>query len=114
MTGAFFQVYIAREDFFPGGFGWAFPKDSPYLATFDQLFQQLIESGLINKWMADLIQLSASENRDKLQEGLVQTEHRRGPQPFTVYHLQGVFVISLAGYLLAFGAFLAELLLSRL
>ncbi|XP_045618219.1 glutamate receptor ionotropic, delta-2-like [Procambarus clarkii] len=105
------KVYIAREEFFPGGFGWAFPKHSPYLPAFDQVFQRLIESGLVDKWMEDLIQLSASENREKPK--LLEPEVK-GPQPFTVYHLQGIFFIMLGGYMLALLSFLGEALLGRL
>ncbi|XP_042203118.1 ionotropic receptor 21a-like isoform X1 [Homarus americanus] len=100
-------VHIAREDFFPGGFGWAFPKDSPYLVTFDEVFQRMIESGLIQKWMTDLIQLSARENREDLE--LLEPEVK-GPQAFTIYHLQGIFFIMMGGFLLTLLAFLGETL----
>lgn len=104
------QVYIAREEFFPGGFGWAFPKDSPYLSSFDRVFQRLVESGLIDKWMTDLIQLSASENREKV---LLEAEVE-GAEAFTVFHLQGIFLIMLGGFLLALMAFLGEVMLGYL
>ncbi|XP_042858200.1 uncharacterized protein LOC122244381, partial [Penaeus japonicus] len=84
------QVHIAREDFFPGGFGWAFPKSSPYRMKFDQLFQRLIEAGLIDKWMSELIQLSASKKGDGIGNANGVHQERNGPQAFTVYHLQGV------------------------
>ncbi|XP_071515665.1 LOW QUALITY PROTEIN: ionotropic receptor 21a-like [Panulirus ornatus] len=103
------QVHIAREEFFPGGFGWAFPMDSPYLAKFDEVFQRLIESGLIDKWMTDLIRLSASENREAPE--VVEAEGLEGSRAFTVYHLQGIFFIMLGGYLMAVLAFVSEVLL---
>ncbi|XP_063597048.1 glutamate receptor 3-like [Penaeus indicus] len=102
------QVHIAREDFFPGGFGWAFPKGSPYRTKFDQLFQRLIESGLIDKWMSDLIQLSASKKRDRTGSENGTQSDRNGPQAFTIYHLQGVFFITVGGFGLAAVTFLIE------
>ncbi|XP_068217695.1 glutamate receptor ionotropic, kainate glr-3-like [Palaemon carinicauda] len=100
------KVRIARQEFFPGGFGWAFPKDSPYKEKFDRLFQRLREAGLIRKWMRDLILLSASESTDSLTTSVEEEEEEdKGLQAFTVYHLQGVFFLMVGGYLLA-GLFL--------
>lgn len=103
-------MHIAREDFFPGGFGWAFPKNSPYLIKFDKIFQRLIESGVVTKWMDDLIQLSASASQEK-QVAVGAVAEVEGPQAFTVYHLQGIFLFTAGGFLLALLALLGEMLM---
>lgn len=103
-------MHIAREDFFPGGFGWAFPKNSPYLNKFDKIFQRLIESGIVKKWMDDLIQLSASASHEKKVEVGALTEVEALPRAFTVYHLQGIFLFTVGGFLLALFALFGELL----
>lgn len=108
-----FQVHIAREDFFPGGFGWAFPKSSPYRMKFDQLFQRLIEAGLIDKWMSELIQLSASKKGDGIGNANGVHQERNGPQAFTVYHLQGVFLLTVGGFGLATFIFIMETLVCK-
>lgn len=113
LNQAYFQIHIAREDFFPGGFGWAFPKGSPYRMKFDQLFQRLIEAGLIDKWMSDLIQLSASKKRDGPGNENETLRDRNGPKPFTVYHLQGVFFITIGGFGLAAVTFLIETMICK-
>ncbi|XP_063876364.1 glutamate receptor ionotropic, kainate glr-3-like isoform X1 [Scylla paramamosain] len=106
------QVHIAREDFFPGGFGWAFPKNSPYLIKFDKIFQRLIESGVVEKWMDDLIQLSASASKEKQVAGTAAAEVE-GPRAFTVYHLQGIFLFTGGGMFLALLALVGEVLMVR-
>ncbi|CAL4059915.1 unnamed protein product, partial [Meganyctiphanes norvegica] len=62
------NIHIARGEFFPGGFGWAFPLGSPYRRQFDNMFQRLIEAGLIEKWMSDIIALSTQESRRQVSE----------------------------------------------
>ncbi|KAK4320939.1 hypothetical protein Pmani_008194 [Petrolisthes manimaculis] len=113
------KVHMARVDFFPGGFGWAFPPGSPYLATVDGVLLRLIESGLIDQWMDDLITLSPllhqsrKEQKDMVKETTATTTtddtRTRSAEPFTVFHLQGIFFIMLGGFILAVITFMAEL-----
>lgn len=106
-------MHIAREDFFPGGFGWAFPKNSPYLKKFDKIFQRLIESGIVEKWMDDLIQLSASASQDKEVDVGALTEMEAVPRAFTIYHLQGIFLFTVGGFLLALLVLFGEIVFVR-
>ncbi|KAK3888302.1 hypothetical protein Pcinc_007630 [Petrolisthes cinctipes] len=110
------KVHMARVDFFPGGFGWAFPPGSPYLPTLDAFFLRLIEAGIIDQWMSDLIRLSALLQRprqeveeDVVMEAAEDTMTTNTPQPFTVFHLQGIFFIILGGFVLAALTFLTEI-----
>ncbi|XP_076053562.1 ionotropic receptor 21a-like [Oratosquilla oratoria] len=121
-SNGYTAVHIAREDFFPAGFGWAFPKGSLYLTKFDQLVQRLIESGLIEKWMSDLIRNSALQSRMALRAKKESAKEQEGSPPaatadpenpvplaFTIYHLQGAFFAIFIGFSLSVLAFLAEL-----
>ncbi|XP_050728411.1 glutamate receptor ionotropic, delta-2-like isoform X2 [Eriocheir sinensis] len=50
------QVYMAQDRFFPADTGFALQKGSPLKRLFDRVLRRLLEAGLVDKWLNDLIQ----------------------------------------------------------
>ncbi|XP_063855481.1 uncharacterized protein LOC135097467 isoform X4 [Scylla paramamosain] len=109
------QVHMARDRFFPADTGFALQKGSPLKRLFDRVLRRLLEAGLVDKWLNDLIQQHTLATRRKaaaaarkgrsggaeaLQEGLT----------LTTYHLQGVFLVCGAGLLFSTLTFVCELM----
>ena len=108
---------MAKELFFPGGFGWLFRKGSPARRKVDVIISRLVEAGLVEKWLTDLIENTksdtpAEEDSDDAKALEVEVKKEEGPQPFSLYHLQGLFMVYLGGVFLALVIFLIELVYS--
>ncbi|CAL4099409.1 unnamed protein product, partial [Meganyctiphanes norvegica] len=58
------NLHISKEEFFPGGYGWAFPKGAPYARKFDALMWRCLQVGLIDKWLKDLNAIYLKEAQD--------------------------------------------------
>ncbi|KAK8406090.1 hypothetical protein O3P69_007067 [Scylla paramamosain] len=57
-------LYIGRsEHYVSTGYGWGFRKGAPFLRRIDEVKQWLLEAGLVNYWLGDLIQASAQVAR---------------------------------------------------
>ena len=107
----YFQLSLSPYVSFRQNFGWAFRPSAPYVHKFDYLMQQLAEAGLIAKWEHDTRERRAALGRHRRPAG-------RGADParfvaISVYHLQGAFVLLVAGQAAGLAALLAELLLRR-
>ncbi|KAK7082907.1 hypothetical protein SK128_022481, partial [Halocaridina rubra] len=59
------NLHIASDEFFPGGYGWAFPKGAPYRRTFDHVMLRCIQAGLIGKWVKDLYKIYLKEAQNQ-------------------------------------------------
>ena len=100
------HLYIAKKDAFPGGYGTAFPKGSPYLKRFDRYFQQLTEAGFIAKWTNEI--LKGAKKYPRVTEVNLEKsrdEGTSGPIPLSFQHLKAAFylcAIMLAASLVAF------------
>lgn len=64
--------------------------------------------------MDDLIQLSASASHEKKVEIGALTEVEAIPRAFTIYHLQGIFLFSAGGFMLALFALFGEILIVQI
>ncbi|KAG7177644.1 putative glutamate receptor ionotropic, kainate 2-like 19 [Homarus americanus] len=83
-TRGYTPVHIGRVEYFVStGYGWGFRKGAPFLRRLDKTKQRLIETGLINYWLNDLIQTSAREaRRDRMKEEEVrQQEEKENANP---------------------------------
>ncbi|KAK3896246.1 hypothetical protein Pcinc_000069 [Petrolisthes cinctipes] len=109
------QVYMAKESFFPAGVGIGMQKGSPFRHVFDKELRKLLEGGFPIKWVTDLIQEHALEGRRMAaaNDGGSVSEGN-GQLTFTLYHLQGVFMVTGTGLLLSAFVFGLELILYKM
>ncbi|XP_050690443.1 uncharacterized protein LOC126982441 isoform X2 [Eriocheir sinensis] len=57
-------LYIGRSQHYVStGYGWGFRKGAPFLRSIDAAKQRLLEAGLVNYWLNDLIEASAQKAR---------------------------------------------------
>ncbi|XP_069157677.1 ionotropic receptor 21a-like [Procambarus clarkii] len=116
------RLYVGREGILPGLNAWPIPHDAPYREAFDRVINAVIEAGLYNKWMGDILTQTRHEAQRKLrqevQSGATQEATPEGSggsnQPLTLVHLQGPIFLLLVGLLIACLAFVVEAGLSRL
>ncbi|XP_064096267.1 uncharacterized protein LOC135208055 [Macrobrachium nipponense] len=94
-----------------GGYGWGFRKGAPFRRRIDKVKLRLIESGLINYWIDDLILTSSRKARkNNLKKWtLPQVEEGNGGEVvLSLLHLQGTFYVLSLGFCLAFIVLIAE------
>ncbi|XP_076053587.1 glutamate receptor ionotropic, delta-2-like [Oratosquilla oratoria] len=100
------RVYMAKEDFFPGEFGFTVQKGSPLKRPFDGVIRRLLEGGFVAKWLSEIIEQHTLETRRREEVGLcvslVVCLCVRGlGLTLTVHHLQGIFFVYVVGVILA-------------
>ncbi|KAG7154075.1 Glutamate receptor 2-like 15, partial [Homarus americanus] len=116
-------IHTAKEELFNyGGYGWGFRgnestvcfpspnrKGAPFRPRIDELKQRLLEAGLINFWMDELIEASGRKTRTKRnkKEGGGKKEEEVDSSN------EGTFYLLAMGYGIALMAFLFELLFHR-
>ncbi|XP_053638170.2 glutamate receptor U1-like [Cherax quadricarinatus] len=114
-------LHLASEEFFPGGYGWAFPKGALYRRTFDNIMWRCVQAGLINKWLKDLYAVYLEENMEqqtpeerKQLEAVAQAPRDDdGRVVLSLNHLQGPFLILLLGSALGVLFLLSECVIDR-
>lgn len=72
-------------------------RNSPLKPKFDRLLRQLIEAGLISKWLSDSIQKFDASEEEQPQEALMDLKK-----------LYGILIAILVGFFLATLAFIIE------
>ncbi|XP_069942958.1 ionotropic receptor 21a-like [Cherax quadricarinatus] len=77
------QLHVATGDIFPVELGWATNPGCPYRHSFNQKIRALLQSGLVAKWLHDLINDPLRRETDPTQ---VVTETRS--HTFGMNHLQ--------------------------
>ncbi|XP_069951453.1 ionotropic receptor 21a-like [Cherax quadricarinatus] len=113
------KLYIGRENIIPGPGAWPIPHDAPYKPQLDKLIMYIIEAGLYEKWIKDMILRAKAESRRRQHKeqvtGLVvaaQSEpDTSGNQALTLLHMQGPLMIVAMGLSSSIIVFIAELLL---
>ncbi|KAK8396872.1 hypothetical protein O3P69_005090 [Scylla paramamosain] len=98
------NFHVATEEFFPGGYAWAFPKGVPYRKTFDGVMAYCLQAGLIDKWERDLYSIYLKEAQDnktpqqrKKEKMEADAKRNDGQVVLNLNHLQGPFLILLLG-----------------
>ncbi|KAK4323235.1 hypothetical protein Pmani_006019 [Petrolisthes manimaculis] len=98
------NLHVASDEFFPGGYAWAFPKGSPYRKPFDKVMWWCVQAGLIDKWLKDLNLFYLKERLEKRSpeerrrdEEEAETSKEDGMIVLNLNHLQGPFFILLLG-----------------
>lgn len=92
-------LHIMKECVINAPVSIAFEKNSPLKPRFDRLLRQIIESGLIGKWLRDSVQTFESSVELPPKEALMDLKK-----------LYGVFVALAIGFTLAILVLIAELL----
>ncbi|XP_068247831.1 glutamate receptor ionotropic, delta-2-like [Palaemon carinicauda] len=96
------KFHVARQGFYPQGYGMALNSGAPYMRVFEKTLMQLMEGGLIAKWTRDEV---ISVKGSATSEG---NSENRGPGAFTLEHLQAAFFILGLGTTLSSLVLLAE------
>ncbi|XP_068233517.1 glutamate receptor ionotropic, delta-2-like [Palaemon carinicauda] len=98
-------------------FGWAFPKRSPYYDIFKSAFGRLIDCGLVKYWIEDVISGRVRQIRKQRRElpienvaGNLDTRSLFESDEIILRtrHMIGVYMVTLAGFVLASLTFLIE------
>ncbi|XP_068247580.1 glutamate receptor ionotropic, delta-2-like [Palaemon carinicauda] len=96
------KFHIARQSFYPQGYGVALNRGAPYKRVFEKALAQLTEAGLIGKWtLNEVNSLKRGTNSDGKTED-------RGPGAITLKHLQAAFFLLGLGLTVSTTVLLAE------
>ncbi|CAL4075686.1 unnamed protein product, partial [Meganyctiphanes norvegica] len=95
------QYHVATDNFYPQGYGIAFPKGSPYTAVFDHAVLRMTEAGLITKWKND--QLFMQDNSK-----IKRISSKDGLQSLNLLQIQGGFFLYGIGIVISILVFLVE------
>ncbi|XP_069995942.1 glutamate receptor ionotropic, kainate 2-like [Penaeus vannamei] len=100
------------------GFSWGFRRGAPFRRRISMAKQRLLEAGLINHWMEEVIEEKAREERRKRkeEEGEEAIAGKRKPSGnvvLSVEHLQGIFFLLLLGHTFASFLLLLEKIYHR-
>ncbi|XP_064122547.1 glutamate receptor ionotropic, delta-1-like [Macrobrachium nipponense] len=118
------RLYVGREGVLPGLNAWPIPHDAPYRENFDAVILAIIEGGLYNKWMKDMLDQARTEGRQRKREKIQQllseqktveevpsdSGNSNEAKPLTIIHLQGPLILVLLGAAAGFIVFLFEVL----
>ncbi|XP_071535567.1 probable glutamate receptor [Panulirus ornatus] len=100
-----------------GGNSWGVRQGAPFLSQFRRMKQRLIEVGLVDFWMDDVIKIKGRHlraDRDQDERGRFETGSvADGQVVLGLNHLQGVFYLLFLGYVAACIASCGESLASR-
>ncbi|XP_071524513.1 glutamate receptor-like [Panulirus ornatus] len=93
-----------------GGNSWGFRQGAPFLSQFRRTKQRLIETGMVDHWMDDVIKIKVRQIRESRSgEGArMASEVEDGQVVLSLDHLQGVLYLLLLGYVVAFLALVGE------
>ncbi|KAI0233282.1 Glutamate receptor ionotropic, delta-2 [Lamellibrachia satsuma] len=87
------QFAVAKETFFPSSFAFVMSENSPYLPAFNKIINNLLETGLIERWRAKYYPRDICSSIRERETSI--------PDPSTVKDMLGAFVLLSAGIMLA-------------
>lgn len=101
-------LYISRENYhLVTDFGWSLRKGAPYLRLFSNTITRLVDAGLIDHWMEEVVASRVRETRKSKKEKTNNLDifHDVGVQELMVNnevilgtrHLIGVYLVTLVG-----------------
>ncbi|XP_042857157.1 glutamate receptor ionotropic, delta-2-like [Penaeus japonicus] len=99
------KYYMARNTYYPQGYGMVLNSGAPYKKLFERSLTQLTESGLVSKWTRDEVQKVEGQGAGDGAGDDDDGGSRGGPGAITLMHLQAAF------FMLGMGHFLASLIL---
>jgi len=102
------RLSLAKEEFFKHNVAFILSKNSPLQSIFNKKIMEILQSGLMDYWhRRSLPTMSAKEKCNFLNE-----HHKE--RPLTLDDLRGAFLILSIGLILAIGAFLLEIIHSKI
>ncbi|MPC18180.1 Glutamate receptor 1 [Portunus trituberculatus] len=109
------MLYIGRESILPGQSAWPLPLDAPYVVNIDYLLMAVVEAGLYEKWMSDLLFKVRQEKREQQREQQLDakpepTRSKEMTLSLSMDHMQGAFTLLLLGLVLGALVFSRELM----
>ncbi|KAK2190986.1 hypothetical protein NP493_63g02027 [Ridgeia piscesae] len=87
------RFIVAKETFFPSSFAFVVPENSPYLPAFNNIINNLLETGLIERWRAQYYPRDVCSS--------IRESEMSVPDPATVKATLGAFVLIFVGIVLA-------------
>ncbi|XP_042233811.1 glutamate receptor 2-like [Homarus americanus] len=114
------QMYVGRESVLPALGAWPIPHDAPYKPHLDKLMLYIVESGLYEKWMEDMLSKARQDSRGRKreyqkkqgQEVVAVQEGDKRNQALTLVHMQGPFILLLLGLSLSCSIILTEFVIT--
>ncbi|XP_066952298.1 uncharacterized protein [Macrobrachium rosenbergii] len=103
------RFYLARQTFFPQGYGIACRKGAPYTQKFDEILISMVQAGLVNKWVKDEVMKIQRSNRGQQGDRGGQSESLA----LSLDHLKAAFFLLLVGLLFSAAALLCEIRIWR-
>ncbi|KAJ3647500.1 hypothetical protein Zmor_019374 [Zophobas morio] len=82
-------------------------KGSAFLTVFNNAISKMVEAGLIDKWMRDMFESTATEKM------FILNQNKQGVKGFSLYDVQVAFYVILLGYVGSVVVFLFEMLSDR-
>ncbi|XP_045619614.2 ionotropic receptor 21a [Procambarus clarkii] len=113
-SGGVSQMRIMKECFAPYNIAMGLQRHSPLKTKVDEVIGWIQQSGLLRKYFLDSLRLAASTKEykggdDTGVDGQSDFNHDGGVIPLSLDHLQGAFLILVAGCLIAGCLFLYEI-----
>ena len=105
------QLHVASGDFFPSGIGWAMTPGCPYRSQFNDYIRRLLEAGLLDLWLKEVIQDPKRRNENPVEpdENDAPTpKNEDGQKPLGLEEVQGLFYIIIFGWIISLMAFILE------
>ncbi|XP_045611359.2 ionotropic receptor 21a-like [Procambarus clarkii] len=113
-------LYVARENISPGFAAWPIIRDAPFKQPLDRCLVALVEAGLSEKWMNDMLDDAkrASRMRDRvtlqhpdaMKDATFQEQEDL--RPLSLTHILGPLVCLVLGLLLSLASFMLEMLVA--
>nr|XP_045612753.1 glutamate receptor-like [Procambarus clarkii] len=107
-------LYIGRESVLSSRGAWPIPHDAPYKPQLDRIMMFIIEAGLYEKWVKDVLEKAKQESRGRLMElqetASLSAKNTDSNQALTLRHMQGPFLLLVLGLATSFIVLVSELL----
>ncbi|XP_068243634.1 ionotropic receptor 21a-like [Palaemon carinicauda] len=116
------QLYLGRENVFPGLSGWPIPHDAPFKENLDRSIMAVKEAGLYEKWSSDFMAQARKESQERQMQKAAQMTPEEGADTadqensgdskvtaLTIVHMQGPLMLLLLGLIIALVIFAGEM-----
>ncbi|KAK7023518.1 hypothetical protein SK128_009434 [Halocaridina rubra] len=108
-------LHVTRECFVPFRIGLGMPRFSVYTKKFNAVISRVVEAGMVSHWFQNLLDKAEKKQREKSRKKQEQTKMQdpfsSTPKSLSLYHMQGAFILLVAGWVLSALVYLWEILL---
>ncbi|XP_014243755.1 glutamate receptor-like isoform X1 [Cimex lectularius] len=103
------KSHVMKENLFGSPLTFIMRKGSPYLENFNKIVNNLVDSGILLFWEAEVARRFLT-TRKQIALSLARSSHlKSGPKILTLGHIQGAFIVYGTGMILATIIFVVEL-----